>query len=72
MRQAFDAVREHVLPGLGDAWDEAGPKVLLAAQFALAELWAESGFSLDAFREVIDAVDPARGFIHRLSRRTLH
>jgi hypothetical protein len=61
MQQAFDAVEEHMLPGLDDAAVEAGPRVLLAAQFVLAEAWVELGYSLDALREVIDAIDPARG-----------
>ena len=62
MQAAFDAVEAHMLPGLGDAAEEAGPEVLLAAEFALVNLWVESGFSLDAFREVIDASKPPADF----------
>jgi hypothetical protein len=56
---------DYVLPGLVDAAEEAGPQVLLAAEFALVELWIESGFSLDAFREVIDAVETPGRFSYR-------
>jgi hypothetical protein len=65
MQAAFDAVEAHMLPGLGDAAEEAGPAVLLAAEFALVNLWVESGFSLDAFREVIDAVETPGRFSYR-------
>jgi hypothetical protein len=71
MQKAFDAVQATMLPGLVDAAEEAGPRVLLAAQFELAELWVGCGYSLDTLREAIDAVDPTPELIHR-KNRVLH
>jgi hypothetical protein len=41
--RAYAAVRTHVLPGLGDAWGEAGPAVGLVLASILADVWIESG-----------------------------
>lgn len=51
--QAYAAVQVHVLPGLGDAWDEAGPAVVLVMASILADVWIESGFeTFDLIRTI--------------------
>ena len=42
--RAYTAVQTHVLPGLGDAWEAAGPAVGLVLASILADVWLESGF----------------------------
>lgn len=42
--RAYVAIQAHVLPGLGDAWDAAGPAVGLVLASILADVWLESGF----------------------------
>ena len=42
--RAYAAVQVHVLPGLGDAWEAAGPAVGLVLASILADVWLESGF----------------------------
>lgn len=42
--RAYAAVQAHVLPGLGDAWEAAGPAVGLVLASILADVWLESGF----------------------------
>jgi hypothetical protein len=54
--KAFAAIQEHVLPGLGVAWDTAGPATLLVAEHALAQLWVDSGFPLEDFLDMARAV----------------
>jgi len=51
--RAYAAVQLHVLPGLGDAWDEAGPAVVLVMASILADVWIESGFeTFDLIRAI--------------------
>ena len=51
--KAYLAVQEHVLPGLGDAWDAAGPAVVLVMASILADVWLESGFeTFDLIRAI--------------------
>ena len=51
--RAYAAVQVHVLPGLGDAWDAAGPAVVLALASILADVWIESGFeTFDLIRAI--------------------
>jgi hypothetical protein len=58
--QAYAAVQVHVLPGLGDAWDEAGPQVVLVLASILADVWIESG------RETFDLIRVING-VQRLA-----
>jgi hypothetical protein len=58
--QAYTAVQVHVLPGLGDAWDEAGPAVVLVLGAILADVWIETGF------ETFDLIRAING-VQRLS-----
>jgi hypothetical protein len=57
-RKALAAVQEHVLPGLGDAWDEADPVTVLVAAGVLGELWRESGYSPADLLAMVAAFDP--------------
>jgi hypothetical protein len=51
--RAYVAVQTHMLPGLGDAWDEAGPAVALVLTSILADVWLESGFeTFDLIRAI--------------------
>ena len=51
--QAYAAVQAHVLPGLGDAWEEAGPVVGLVMASILADVWLSSGFeTFDLIRAI--------------------
>jgi len=51
--RAYAAVQIHVLPGLGDAWDEAGPAVVLTLASILADVWIETGFeTFDLIRAI--------------------
>jgi hypothetical protein len=51
--RAYSAVQVHVLPGLGDAWDDAGPAVVLVMASILADVWLESGFeTFDLIRAI--------------------
>ena len=52
--QAYAAVRKHVLPGLGDAWDEAGPAVGLVLTSILADAWLTTGYETFDLIEVIN------------------
>ena len=63
--QAYAAVQVHVLPGLGDAWDEAGPAVVLVMASILADVWIESGF------ETFDLVRAINGVQHLAPSLTL-
>ena len=42
--RAYSAVQRHVLPGLGDAWEEAGPSVIVVLSGMMTDAWLESGF----------------------------
>jgi hypothetical protein len=53
--RAYSAVQVHVLPGLGDAWDEAGPAVALVLASILADVWLETG------RETFDLIRAING-----------
>ena len=55
--QAYAAVQVHVLPGLGDAWDEAGPAVMLVMASILADVWLESGFETFDLIRAINGVE---------------
>lgn len=51
--RAYTAVQQHVLPGLGDAWDAAGPAVVLVLASILADVWIETGFeTFDLIRAI--------------------
>ena len=51
--RAYVALQTHVLPGLGDAWDQAGPAVILVMASILADVWLESGFeTFDLIRAI--------------------
>jgi hypothetical protein len=54
--RAYAAVQVHVLPGLGDAWDEAGPAVGLVMASILADVWLETGFETFDLIRVINGV----------------
>ena len=58
--RAYSAVQAHVLPGLGDAWDEAGPAVVLVLASILADVWLETG------RETFDLIRAING-VQRLA-----
>ena len=51
------AVQVHVLPGLGDAWDEAGPAVVLVMASILADVWLETGFETFDLIRAINGVE---------------
>ena len=55
--RAYSALQVHVLPGLGDAWDEAGPAVVLVMASILADVWLESGFETFDLLRVINGVE---------------
>ena len=55
--RAYAAVQVHVLPGLGDAWDEAGPVVVLVMASILADVWLESGFETFDLIRAINGVE---------------
>ena len=55
--RAYSAVQMHVLPGLGDAWDEAGPAVVLVMASILADVWLESGFETFDLIRAINGVE---------------
>lgn len=54
--RAYAAVQVHVLPGMGDAWDAAGPAVGLVLASILADVWLESGFETFDLIQVINGV----------------
>jgi hypothetical protein len=53
--EAFAAIREDVLPGLGIAWDRAGPATLFVAEFIIADLIKAEGYSPDALLDGLKA-----------------
>ena len=55
--RAYSALQVHVLPGLGDAWDEAGPAVVLVLASILADVWLESGFETFDLIRAINGVE---------------
>lgn len=55
MARAYSAVQAHVLPGLGDAWEEAGPAVIMATQYALIQLAIDSRLPLSDLVDFIGA-----------------
>lgn len=55
--RAYVAVQTHMLPGLGDAWDEAGPAVALVLASILADVWLESGFETFDLIRVINGAE---------------
>ena len=54
--RAYVAVQVHVLPGLGDAWEAAGPAVGLVLASILADVWLESGFETFDLIKAINGV----------------
>jgi hypothetical protein len=54
--RAYVAVQMHVLPGLGDAWDMAGPSVVLVLTNILADVWLQSGFETFDLIRVMNGV----------------
>ena len=52
--RAHAALREETLPGLASAYDKAGPATVLALTMILADVWLESGFSTDEWRDIIN------------------
>jgi hypothetical protein len=54
--RAYAAVQAHVLPGLGDAWDVAGPAVVLVMASILADIWLDSGFETFDLIQVVNGV----------------
>ena len=60
--RAYAAVQTHVLPGLGDAWDAAGPAVGLVLASILADVWLESGFETFDLIQVINGVQRSTMF----------
>lgn len=57
--RAFAAVQTHVLPGLGDAWDEAGPLTALVTVSLLADAWRASGYQTFDFIQMISSMERA-------------
>jgi hypothetical protein len=57
--RAYAAVQTHVLPGLGDAWDAAGPAVVLVLASILADVWLESGFQTFDLIRAVNGVERA-------------
>jgi hypothetical protein len=55
--RAYVAIQAHVLPGLGDAWDEAGPAVALVLASILADVWLTSGFETFDLVQAINGVE---------------
>jgi hypothetical protein len=49
------AVQTHVLPGLGDAWDEAGPVVVLVLAGMMSSAWLAAGFETFDLIRMINA-----------------
>lgn len=61
--QAFLAVRTHVLPGLLDAWDEAGPAVVLVLTGIMADAWLSTGRETFDLMEMIGAMQRVDGAV---------
>jgi hypothetical protein len=55
--RAFTAVQRHVLPGLMDAWDQAGPSVVIVLTGMLADVWLSEGCKTAAMVEMIYAIE---------------
>jgi hypothetical protein len=55
INRAYTAVQTHVLPGLGDAWDEAGPAVVLVLAGMMSSAWRASGFQTFDLIRMINA-----------------
>ena len=60
LEEAHSALRKETLPALASAYDEAGPATLLTLAFILADIWLESGFTTNEWREIIDIFDSER------------
>jgi len=60
--RAYVAVQTHMLPGLGDAWDEAGPAVALVLASILADVWLESGFQTFDLIQAINGIERSTMF----------
>jgi hypothetical protein len=60
IEKAHAALREETLPSLAAAYDKAGPATVLALTLILADVWLESGFSADDWREVILEIAPSQ------------
>lgn len=60
--QAYAALRKHVLPGLGDAWDEAGPAVGLVLTSILADAWLSTGLETFDLIQVINGTEHSTMF----------
>jgi hypothetical protein len=57
LKAASDKIRKETLPVLGKVYDETGPAAVLALTIMLADIWLESGFTADDWREIIDIYD---------------
>jgi hypothetical protein len=60
LKVASDKMRKEALPVLGKIYDETGPAAVLALTFMLADIWLESGFTTNEWREIIDIFDSER------------
>jgi hypothetical protein len=57
LKVASDKMRKEALPVLGKVYDETGPAAVLALTMMLADIWLESGFTIDEWREIITLYD---------------
>ena len=57
LKIASDKMRKEALPVLGKVYDETGPAAVLALTMMLADIWLESGFTIDEWREIITLYD---------------
>jgi hypothetical protein len=57
LKVASDKMRKEALPVLGKIYDETGPAAVLALAMMLADIWLESGFTIDEWREIITLYD---------------
>lgn len=56
-KAAANKMRKEALPILGKVYDENGPAAVLVLTLMLADIWLESGFTTDEWREIIDIYD---------------
>jgi hypothetical protein len=60
LKGAGEKIRKEVLPVLGKIYDDHGPATVLALALMAADIWLESGFATDEWREIIDIYDLER------------
>jgi hypothetical protein len=58
LKSAGDRVRDDILPVLLQAYDEAGPAVVLGLGVVLADILRESGFNANDWQECFNVHDP--------------